>query len=65
MASEKQSQKRLELRRGLDTKWKKYERMLWDAPRDLPDNLKGLREELTELRRDIERDALFIYLNND
>lgn len=64
MASEKQSAKRAELRRILDLLWKKYERTIWDAPRNAPDGI-AIRRDLTEQRIEIERHALFIYLNND
>lgn len=57
MASEKQSQRRIELRRLLELQWEKYDREAYDRPTDPSARL--------ELRRDIERQALFIYLNDD
>lgn len=58
MASEKQAQKKAELESTLALLWKKYDRAVLGRPRvgDPP---------IDELRREIRRHALYVYLNED
>lgn len=68
MSSEKQGQKREELRRRLNLAWTQYERLVRDAPRPHPANTSAVDAHtaaVKEARADIERQSLVIYLNAD